>query len=149
MLCEDLQREEYEVLKAIYPECVSSEITNNSLRLEIPVEFREPRTVYVQDEASAAQSSSQVISSMMLSLSSLPPITLTVILPTLYPMENPPTITSIRASHFWLPHITQLQKVLTDIWQPGEGVLYNWIEFVRSGEFLKALSLSDDNNVLR
>ncbi|KAG5341372.1 hypothetical protein C0989_011083 [Termitomyces sp. Mn162] len=147
--CESLQQEEYEVLESIYPECISSEMKNKSLRLEIPVEFGTPRTVHVEEDQSDIQTNSAAAPPIALSLSSLPPVTLNVVLPALYPIKNPPTLTSIRAAHFWLPQIPRLHQALTDLWEPGEGVLYNWIEFLRSGEFLDTLSLLDDNNDIR
>ncbi|KAG6832210.1 hypothetical protein H0H92_004175 [Tricholoma furcatifolium] len=148
-VCEGLQKEEYEVLESIYPECVSSEMTNRSLRLEVPIEFGEPRNVYIQEDVTAEHSSSEAISPIVLSLSSLPPITVTIILPALYPINSPPTLTSIRASRFWLPETTPLFKILSDLWQPREGVLYHWIEFLRNGEFLEALSLIDESSAIR
>ncbi|KAF5377546.1 hypothetical protein D9615_005196 [Tricholomella constricta] len=169
--CEALQREEYEVLEvqsrslrgvsslnnirwqSIYPECISSEITGNSLRLEIPVEFDESYTVcVVQDVSSSMSNISNSDAQITLSLSSLPSLMISVTLPASYPLESPPTVTSIRASHLWLPHLSRLQKILTDMWQPGEGVLYAWIEFLRIGEFLQSLLLSsfeDQKRVIR
>ncbi|GLB36376.1 putative RWD [Lyophyllum shimeji] len=149
LACQALQREEYEVLESIYPECVSSEITGNSLRLEVPVEFDQSRTVcVVQDEALATSNTSKIDPRMTLSLSSLPSLMLNVELPPSYPLESPPTLTSIRASHLWLPHICRLQKILAEMWHPGEGVLYTWIEFLRNGEFLQTLSLENDEEVI-
>ncbi|KAG6891426.1 hypothetical protein C0992_007205 [Termitomyces sp. T32_za158] len=147
-LCEGLQQEEYEVLESIYPECISNEMTNNSLRLEIPVEFGAPRTVRVEQDT-FNQNNTPSIPLLDISLSSLPPITLNVVLPALYPMKEPPTLTNIRAAHFWLPQIPRLHQVLTDLWQPGEGVLYNWIEFLRSGDFFDPVNLLDDNDDIR
>lgn len=124
-------------------------MTNKSLRLEIPVEFGAPRKVRVEEDAFLAQSNSPSVPPLIVPLSSLPPITLNVVLPALYPMKDPPTLTSIRAAHFWLPQIPRLHQALIDMWEPGEGVLYSWIEFLRSGEFLDAVNLLDDNDDIR
>ncbi|KAG6885947.1 hypothetical protein C0993_007449 [Termitomyces sp. T159_Od127] len=148
-LCEGLQHEEYEVLESIYPECISNEMTNKSLRLEIPVEFGAPRIVRVEQDTSLTQCDSPSVPPLDLSLSSLPPITLNVVLPALYPMNEPPTLTSIRAAHFWLPQTSRLHQVLTGLWQPGEGVLYTWIELLRNGDFFDAVNLLDDNDDIR
>ncbi|KAG5648159.1 hypothetical protein DXG03_006113 [Asterophora parasitica] len=148
--CESLQHEEYEVLESIYPECISSEITDKSLRLDIPVEFNVPRRVRVVQDGSSP-STSDADAEITLSLSSLPSLMLSVILPPSYPLESPPNVTSIRASHIWLPHVimSRLQRLLAEMWQPGEGVLYAWIEFLRNGEFLKSLAFEDDTQAIR
>lgn len=33
------------------------------------------------------------------------------------------------------------------MWQVGEGVLYNWLEYIRSGEFLVLLEPSDSGRI--
>ena len=74
-----------------------------------------------------------------LSLSTLPPLLLQISLPTGYPLTEAPKLISMRATHLWLPQIGLLNKVLTEMWIAGEGVLYTWVEHLRTGEFLKAL----------
>jgi len=75
------------------------------------------------------------------SLSTLPPLLLHLILPPAYPLHVAPHIASIRATHEWLPDPARLSPVLLDLWQAGEPVLYNWIEHIRTGEFLELLEL--------
>jgi E3 ubiquitin-protein ligase RNF14 len=76
------------------------------------------------------------------SLSMLPPLLLEIILPSVYPIYIPPEIISLYATHGWLgKRIGPLRQHLLDTWQAGEGVLYNWIELIRSGEFLDTLGL--------
>jgi len=75
------------------------------------------------------------------SLSTLPPLLLHLILPPAYPLHVAPQIASIRATHEWLPDPAQLSPDLLQLWQPGEPVLYNWIEHIRTGEFLERLDL--------
>lgn len=178
--CKTLQEEEYEVIEvsrklsiivplmtsskqSIYPGYSSSNVTDGVLKLEIPVEFPEPKTVtLVQDDSltSTSTSTSTSISTtanpdidapQLLSLSSLPPLVISLILPPSYPLASPPHVTSIRATNLWLPQSPPLQAILTRMWQPGEGILYNWIEFIRTGEFLNALSLtsSTDDHTIR
>lgn len=126
--------------QSIYPECVSSEITDGTLKLEIPIEFDVPRKVcLVQDGTLATSSTSDADDQLILFLSSLPPLMISMILPPSYPLNSPPCLVSVRAIHLWMPYINRLKDLLTNMWQPGEGVLYNWIEFIRNGEFLSAL----------
>jgi len=63
------------------------------------------------------------------------------VLPPAYPLRNPPEITLIRATHVWLPETQTLQAELLNLWQAGEPVLYNWVEFIRTGEFLQKMNL--------
>lgn len=129
------------------------------LKLEIPVEFPEPKTVtLVQEDSSTSTSTSisttanpDIYAQQPLSLSSLPPLVVSLILPPSYPLASPPHVASIRATNLWLPQSLRLQAILTRMWQPGEGILYNWIEFIRTGEFLTALSLtsSADDHTIR
>lgn len=108
------------------------------MKLEIPVELGEPRTVSIVDHDQAKET---------LSLSILPPLLLQIILPPSYPLYNPPELVSIRATHHWMPHIPELQNLLLQMWQAGEGVLYNWVEFIRSGEFIDAVNLISQNAI--
>lgn len=79
---------------------------------------------------------------LQLSLSSLPPLLISMILPPSYPLRSAPRLTSIRATHLWLTKLTPLQNILTEMWTPGEGILYGWIEFIRTGDFLLSLGLT-------
>ncbi|KAJ6627169.1 hypothetical protein B0H10DRAFT_2161254 [Mycena sp. CBHHK59/15] len=72
----------------------------------------------------------------------LPPLLLHIVLPATYPDAAPPDI-SIRSNHLWLPHtlISRLCGILGEMWRPGDGVLYDWVEFIRGGQFLNALNV--------
>jgi E3 ubiquitin-protein ligase RNF14 len=61
-------------------------------------------------------------------------------------MRLPPEISSIRASHLWLPGIEQLQAALLAMWQAGEPLLYNWVEYIRTGDFLEKMNLLSSTN---
>jgi len=53
--------------------------------------------------------------------------------------------------HSWLPDVSALNPLLLEMWQKGEGVLYTWIEFIRTGEFLnnlKLVSVADSEIIL-
>lgn len=85
------------------------------------------------------------------SVSVLPPILLQVKLPPAYPMQSPPEIIALRATHHWLPANQAFQKGLLDRWQSGESVLYTWMEYVRTGEFLREMniaSLTEGDNII-
>ncbi|SJL05930.1 uncharacterized protein ARMOST_09266 [Armillaria ostoyae] len=134
--CQSLQREEWEVLESIYPECVSSDMRDSSVKLEVPVEFSDSRTVSIFNDGL----------SQSLSLTVLPPLLLHIILPLAYPLHDPPQLVSIRAMHLWMPRLSKLQSALSRMWQPGETVLYSWIEFIRGGEFLDSVDLTSDTD---
>ncbi|KAK0208513.1 RWD-domain-containing protein [Desarmillaria ectypa] len=134
--CQSLQREEWEVLESIYPECISSDMYDSSVKLEIPVEFSESRTVSIFNDGL----------SQSLSLAVLPPLLLHIILPLAYPLHDPPQLVSIHATHLWMPRLSKLQSALSRMWQPGETILYSWIEFIRGGEFLDSVDLISDTD---
>lgn len=83
---------------------------------------------------------------MSISLSALPPLLLYIILPPSYPIHSPPEISSFRASHLWLPDIERLQAALLEMWQAGEPLLYNWVEYIRTGDFLEKMDLLSSTN---
>ncbi|KAJ7293342.1 hypothetical protein C8J57DRAFT_1268781 [Mycena rebaudengoi] len=132
---------ELEVLESIYPDyIVSIGPSNASLKLEIPVDLSGPSNVVLVPSGPSAEEP------LSLSLTTLPPILLDVILSAAYPAGAPPEI-SIRSSHIWLPHllVSRLRDTLMQMWQPGDGVLYDWVEFIRSGEFLNSIELMSPN----
>ncbi|KAI0042668.1 hypothetical protein FA95DRAFT_1635888 [Auriscalpium vulgare] len=140
--CATLQREEWEVLESIFPDCVSSASGNGMKKLEIPVELGDPRPVLVTDDLSAAAAgfAREPAQPLSLSLASLPPVLLELILPATYPLYTAPFIASIHATSSWVSHSLLQQKLLA-MWQPGETVLYNWVEWIRSAEFLNDIDL--------
>ena len=83
-----------------------------------------------------------------LNLSVLPPLLLHVVLPPFYPLHNPPEIVSLRAMHMWIPNIEVLQTALTEMWRIGEQILYNWVEYIRSGEFLQTIKLTEGSVIM-
>ncbi|KAF8203302.1 hypothetical protein BJ912DRAFT_943537 [Pholiota molesta] len=121
--CKSFQLEELEVLESIFPGCISNRQPDGHFRLEVPEN---------------------------LFLSILPPILLRILLPPAYPSHCPPTIVSIRATNAWLSDTSSLNESLVRMWKPEEAVLYLWIEYMRSGDFLRDLKLfSDDNSFLQ
>jgi len=150
-LCASLQQEEWEVLESIYPDCVSNDSSGSRITLEIPVEFQEQRIISLVDEhaASSPATDRQTQGPLIfkasglssLTLSALPPLLLDILLPPSYPY-GPPEIVSLHATHSWLPSILGLQRKLLEKWQEGEGVLYTWVEWIRTGEFLDECGLA-------
>ena len=125
------------------------------IKLEIPVEFEVPRSVIIEDISIPISTVSlrgeDKISSESretLILSVLPPLLLHVILPPSYPLHSPPEIVSLRATHMWMPNIQILQTALTEMWRIGEQVLYNWVEYIRTGEFLRTIKLIEDSVIM-
>ncbi|KIL71079.1 hypothetical protein M378DRAFT_183590 [Amanita muscaria Koide BX008] len=146
--CKVLQLEEYEVLQSIYPDYAMKEKSSGSIKLEVPVELGEQYTININEDGTLAHQTAEA-KSQVISLSTLPPVLLDIILPSSYPVFDPPELVSVRAMHFWLPGIPQLRNLLNEMWQPGEGILYNWIEYLRTGEFLKGMELTAKNNVIQ
>ena len=83
-----------------------------------------------------------------INVSTLPPLLLEIVLPPSYPLLKAPNIISLRPMHFWLHDLSRLEKLLTGMWQSGEGVLYNWTEFLRTGDFLQSMELKTSEDVI-
>ena len=132
----------HSILQSIYPDCVSRDSLNGGLKLEIPVEPQNPINVFITAGGSGE------IQEHHLSLSSLPPVLLKVVLPPAYPLHAAPEISSFHVTGSWIPHIGLVLKSLLEMWHPGEAILYTWVEWIRSAEFLNSLQLMH-NDVLR
>ncbi|KAJ3907848.1 RWD-domain-containing protein [Lentinula edodes] len=145
--CLDLRREELEVLESIYPDFISNDISKGSIKLEIPVELGDLNQVLVKDAAHIGHPTSNVIS---LTLSLLPPLLVHIVLPETYPLQAPPKILSIRASHAWILDTSRLRDLIVEMWdmRAGEGVLCDMVEFIRSGAFLNELGMVKDRRSL-
>ncbi|KDQ63877.1 hypothetical protein JAAARDRAFT_54068 [Jaapia argillacea MUCL 33604] len=149
--CSQLQRDECDVVQSIYPDYISIN-SKHTIKLEIPIEFSDTRTVQVIDDGTLSSSSPSQVN-----IQSLPPLLLTLILPQSYPLLSPPTIVSLSITHSWLPRssITNLKTNLVGIWEqngePGEreAVLYSWIDHLASGTFLESLHLLNSNNTIQ
>jgi len=148
--CLSMQKEEFEVLESIYPEYVSSRSLDGTLKLEIPIELPSSKSVIISEPSSSVASATPLPERkptvLSISLSALPPLLLHIILPPSYPMRLPPEIGSIRASHLWLPEIDRLEVALLEMWQAGEPLLYNWVEYIRTGDFLEKMNLLSSTN---
>lgn len=135
-------------LQSIYPDCVSGDVTGGVKKLEIPVEFEEPIPIFVVSDGTTdvAQFAPEGVDSPPISASSLPPVLLELIFPPSYPISMPPLILSLHAVNSWLFSTKRLQQKLLSMWQPGEGVLYAWVEWIRSAEFLEFLGFRTNDD---
>ncbi|KAG6334069.1 hypothetical protein ID866_5019 [Astraeus odoratus] len=155
-LCYNLQAEEWEVLQSIHPTiCISK--SDTAVRLEIPVELDVERTV----DVIPVPHHTTVTDPMSVPLSCLPPLLLDITLPPLYPTHSPALIVAVRAAAGWVPGRVMEEMVtwMTETWTDmggnvssggGTGVLYTWVEWIRSGEFLTSVGLcSEDGHIRR
>jgi len=94
-----------------------------------------------------------------LSLTTLPPVILSITLPLDYPHRRPPVISGLHATYGWIPaeKLKLLERTLLSVWEVereqggGEGrtILYDWVEMVRSAEpCLGMLGMMTNDNVL-
>lgn len=128
---------------------MSSQTLDGSVKLEIPVEFASHKSVVLSEHSpwldTAAQRDRKA-TSLSISVTALPPLLLHIVLPPSYPLHSPPEIKSVRATNVWLPETKPLQAALIEMWQEGEPTLYNWVELIRTGEFLHTLGIISPAN---
>jgi hypothetical protein len=153
--------------KSIFPDFLlnNQQTAERRIELEIPVEITEEslRKVVimplsdeqVQEDPSCADCNPQP----PLSLTTLPPIILSLTLPLDYPLRRPPAISGLHATYGWLPEekLKLLERSLLGVWEveqeqgggDGRAILYDWIELVRSAEpSLGVLGMVTNENVL-
>ena len=136
----------YDAHKSIFPDCVTREKTRGLLKLEVPIELEKVHTVSIHQDGTLAHKSDKA-KFQEADLTTLPPILLSILLPPLYPLLEPPQLLSVRVTHFWLPDTARLHQSLNEMWQSGEGVLYNWVEYLRTGDFLSTLELAAGDKI--
>lgn len=182
--CETTQREEWVVLevglpaflvvntfglkcniKSIFPDFLLNgrNTGEGRIELEIPVELAEepPQKVTIMLMDGHPQQHSYADGNIQspLSLTTLPPISLTLTLPLDYPLHRPPIISGLYSSYGWLPSekLKLLEGTLLDLWEAerehnggeGRGILYDWVEVVRSAEScLGKLGMVTDGGIL-
>jgi len=140
-ICAERRSEEWEVLSSIYPDCVSRDPSNGTLKFEVPVELERPIDVFVTGSGNAESQENH------LSLSSLPPVLLEIVLPPAYPLHAAPEIVSFHVSGSWIPRSGRLLNNLQGMWQPGEVILYAWVEYIRSADFLNSMNIIQDGTL--
>jgi len=153
--------------KSIFPDfLLNGQCTaEGRIELEIPVEITEEshRTVVIMpsldEQAQQDPSCADYNLQSPLSLTTLPPIILSLTLPLDYPLRRPPVISGLDATYDWLPaeKLKLLERSLLSVWEveqeqgggEGRAILYDWIEVVRSAEpCLGILGMVTNENVL-
>ena len=152
--------------KSIFPDFLLNGpyTAEGRIELEIPVELTEElsrKVVVMPSDEQAHQDPSRVDCKIQssLSLTTLPPITLSLTLPSDYPLHRPPVISGLHAAYSWLPaeKLEVLERILLSIWEvereqgngEGRAVLYDWVEMVRSAEpCLGKLGMMTSDNVM-
>lgn len=140
--------------KSIHPTiCISN--VDAIVSLLVPVELGDdtqvrivpvPHDTYLSSASFSVPADSPSHSA---SLSVLPPLHLRIALPPAYPADAPPIIQYLQASSAWLPQpiLALIKERLTAMWAPGEesGILYTWVEWIRTGDFLSDIGLLADD----
>lgn len=132
----------FTILQSIYPDHVARDASKGVFKFEIPVELENPVDVFVTRSGTAE------LQEHHLSLMSLPPVLLDIILPPAYPLHSAPEVVSFYVSGSWIPRSGHLLEKLLAMWQPGEVILYTWVEWIRSADFLNSMNILQDG-VLR
>lgn len=139
-------------MQSIYPDvCISNDagLSGRTIKLEIPVELSPAQTITIVPNTEQQQPASHQFHTHAAGptnpLTALPPFLLALILPPHYPLHAPPRITALTSTYAWFPtsKIRDLHALLTGMWtRDSQGVLYSWVEFLHSGDFLDSLGLS-------
>ena len=98
-----------------------------------------------------------------LEIANLPPITVRLLLPPCYPLQQPPKVLSLRANlpdgdmrHHWLDRISlgKLSDRIQELWEgeqaiagEGAGVIWRWWDWIGLGEFLTELEYIENNQL--
>jgi len=137
-------------------------ISKGSIKLEIPIELGGTHEVEIVDDGTLSSSAelledagpspkivSQGLRPISVSLSTLPPLLLDIVLPSSYPLHSAPILLHLHATHSWLSRaaLLLLKQKLIAMWAEGEGILYGWVEWFKSGDFLEAVNSTGDRIV--
>ncbi|KDN43487.1 hypothetical protein RSAG8_06076, partial [Rhizoctonia solani AG-8 WAC10335] len=148
---EQLQEEEISALAAVYPDILTqnSVPAGKEIKLDISIELEGERKFDIISSIAVDTSSPgagpshspqlHTPDSIPTALTHLPPLLITVVLPPTYP-QTKPVIHNISARHAWLAPalVRKLAVRLDEMWTPEEGVLWQWVEDVRTGAFLES-----------
>ncbi|KAG9101137.1 translation termination inhibitor protein itt1 [Ceratobasidium sp. UAMH 11750] len=141
------QRDEIEVLLSVHPDILTTTDVpaGLELKLDIAIELERER---VFDLVSSISDPSSPSDGIQVRLSHLPALLLTVLFPPEYPSSADPIVRSIHARHAWLAPglVSRLGARLEERWREcvengtrDEGVLWPWVEDIRTGAFLDSL----------
>jgi E3 ubiquitin-protein ligase RNF14 len=124
--------------------------------MEINVDLEVPRTVVIENDGSALTPGMTDLGATApperLLLSTLPAILLEFSLPPNYPISNGPEIKSLHVTNNWLAESARMRHRLQEMFQPGDGVLYDWMEWIRTAKFLEEMGFivnEDGEDVVR
>ncbi|KZO94985.1 hypothetical protein CALVIDRAFT_546095 [Calocera viscosa TUFC12733] len=158
--CAALFTEEWEAFQSIYPDSVTSApeacLEGTRVQLELPIDLCEDHDVILQYPARQDRLDESVIpqkphNPVGIRLTHLPPLLLSFVLPSLYPLESGPNHISLHATHAWIPLSAQSQvlRALDNKWDVtlGEGIIWSWAEWIRSGEFLSEVGLQEGKTI--
>ncbi|KAH6908859.1 hypothetical protein BKA70DRAFT_254278 [Coprinopsis sp. MPI-PUGE-AT-0042] len=155
-----MQEEELEALKAIYADLISKDGTNTdgecTISFSIPVELPTVQDVIIHpahvppatlQEGHQVSLSPNLETPIKVSVSVLPSFLLDITLPAEYPLSQAPVLKRLEPTHAWLQDSSALIEQMLAMWQEEEGVLSQWVEYLRSGDFLVNLSMETKTGI--
>ena len=110
-------------------------MAEDRLLFAIRVDFSKPLTLQIADE-NQRSSNATTSESSGLQIMHLPPLHMTVLLPSEYPSATHPIIESMAIEHAWLSgtFMQVLCNTLTNMWNENEFVLALWVDSIQTGE---------------
>lgn len=154
MSCHSLSLPSLQILtltKSVYPEYTTlssvpqaTEQSSTTVRLEIPVEIDEQQ-IEITCEGVPSHEEQRVL----LSLSNLPPLIISLLLPPSYPLREIPVIVQLHAVNGWLDpaDIQRIANKLQKMWEEdleiGSGSLWKSCEWIKGATFFEELGLSE------
>lgn len=150
--------------QSIYPSLLSlqpnpSNRPGRLLSISVPIALPASTSTILKQTASTGPSG--ILPT--LEIAHLPPITVRLLLPPSYPLQQPPKILSLRANlpdgdlrHYWLdkPSLVKVENRIKDLWEEehaiageGAGVIWRWWEWIGLGEFLTDLGYIDGGHM--
>jgi len=125
------------ILQSLYPDVIPSILPPSAkeiMIMRVEFGFSEATPVNVIGLGAKEESPED-----LLKVEHLPPLLVSIELPSTYPIEHAPVIHAIQSEHEWLPSsvVPELIQILMDMWDESL-VLDLWLDFFKRGE--KSLS---------
>lgn len=162
--CSLLQSDELLILESLFPDCIHQE-SSDTLRIDLPIVFEEEHTLALTENdvggegsGSSASMTRSVESTESIATTTLPTLRIRLDLPSIYPIQTSPIISSLRSIHpttlagisatLPIQIISLITEKLNDLWEEGkansgtgegEGILWGWLDWVGRGEWIEAL----------
>ncbi|KZT61087.1 hypothetical protein CALCODRAFT_491746 [Calocera cornea HHB12733] len=159
--CVALFSEEWEAFKSIWPDSVTSPpeacAEGTRLHLDLPIDLVDDHVISLhyparQQKPDGSVQPEEPHPPVTIRLAHLPPILLSFVLPSLYPLQSGPSHISLHSTHSWIPASAQsrILDALSGKWDAasGEGIIWSWAEWIRSGEFLIESGLREGNIIM-